>query len=440
MEISIRDKAVDIFQAALRAADPYRAVAAYTDSIQSLYRKGGFSRLLLTGFGKASPAMAKAVVDILGADMSNGIILTKHGHSPERGAIPKIKVIEAGHPIPDEKGLAGTREIIELLKYADEHTLVVCLISGGGSALLVAPCPDVRLLDKQKVTGQLLKAGADIYELNTVRKHISMVKGGRLAEHAWPANTISLILSDVIGDRLDVIASGPTVPDSSTYGDALSVLEKYGLKDTAPLNVLSFLRKGAEGLLPETPKAGAHIFERVENIIVGSNLQATMAAKQHAETLGFETTVLSASIQGEARKAAQLLARKAREIRDATSGKRPYCLISGGETTVTVQGSGLGGRNMEFALAFALEIDGCPGVTLLSAGTDGTDGPTDADGAVADWQTISRARELGLNAREYLANNDSYHFFERLNSLFITGPTGTNVMDIQIVLIEAEKQ
>lgn len=436
MDISRKDKAAKIFHAALRAADPYRSVAAYTNTVLSLYQQGGFSRLFLTGFGKAAPAMAKAVVDIVGADISKGVILTKYGHSPESGTISKVKVIEAGHPIPDESGLAGTREIIELLKNADEQTLVVCLISGGGSALLVAPCLDVSLADKQKVTGQLLKAGADIYELNTVRKHISMVKGGRLAEHAWPATIISLILSDVIGDRLDVIASGPTAPDSSTYGDALRVLEKYGLTAAAPYNVVSVLRRGSAGLLPETPKMGTHVFEQVENIIIGSNRQATMAAKQHAEKLGFETTVLSSSIQGEAREAARLLARRAREIRDATCGNRPCCLISGGETTVTVRGSGLGGRNMEFALAFALEIDGFPGITLLSAGTDGTDGPTDADGAVVDWQTIRQAGELGLNASEYLGNNDSYHFFQRLNSLFITGPTGTNVMDIQIVLIE----
>lgn len=439
MDISRKDKAVEIFHAALRAADPYRSVAAYTDTVLSLYQQG-LPRLLLMGFGKASPAMAKAIVDILGADISRGVILTKYGHSPESGTIPQIKVIEAGHPIPDENGLAGTRQIIELLNDADERTLVVCLISGGGSALLVAPCPDVSLADKQGITGQLLKAGADIYELNTVRKHISMVKGGRLAEHVWPATMISLILSDVIGDGLDVIASGPTAPDSSTYGDALRVLEKYGLMSAAPHNVVSVLRRGSAGLLPETPKMGTYVFEQVENIIIGSNRQATMSAKQHAEKLGFETTVLSSSIQGEAREAARLLARRAREIRDASCGNRPCCLISGGETTVTVRGSGLGGRNMEFALAFALEIDGCPGITLLSAGTDGTDGPTDADGAVVDWQTIRQAGELGLNAGEYLDNNDSYHFFQRVNSLFMTGPTGTNVMDIQIVLIDREKQ
>ena len=338
--------------------------------------------------------------------------------------------------LPDKNGLAGTGEIISLLKSADENTLVVCLISGGGSALLVAPHEDVLLEEKQQITDMLLKAGADINELNAVRKHISAVKGGRLAEIARPARIISLIVSDVIGDRLDVIASGPTAPDRTTYSDALNILVRYNLYDRSPRNIVKVLEKGADGLIPETPKAGSKIFERVDNIIISSNRTALKAAVQKAEELGFQAEVLSSGLTGEAREVCKWLAKKAVEIKNANRSTLPYCLISGGETTVTVKGNGLGGRNMELALAFAIEIDGIDGITLLSAGTDGTDGPTDAAGAIVDGKTVESARSTGLRPEVYLNNNDSYNFFKNIDGLLITGPTGTNVMDIQVIIID----
>jgi len=337
--------------------------------------------------------------------------------------------------VPDENGLRGTEEIIKILKDADENTIVVYLISGGGSALLVSPCEGISLIEEQETTELLLRAGADIYELNTVRKHISKVKGGRLAEIAYPAKVISLILSDVIGDRLDVIASGPTAPDKTTYKDALKVLEKYRLIDKAPGSIIKVLQKGAEGFTNETLKEGSTIFDNVENIIIASNKKALDAAKEKAESLGFKSETISSEVTGEAKEVGKWLAQK---TRNALSVKRneKICLISGGETTVTVKGNGKGGRNMELALSFAMEIEGIDGITLLSAGTDGTDGPTDAAGAIVDGETVKKAKAIGLDPEEYLRNNDSYNFFKKIDSLFITMPTGTNVMDIQIMVIE----
>jgi len=435
--------AAEIFYASLKAVDPYISVKRFTDRIRSVYMNSNSNRLLVAGFGKAACSMAKAIEDIFGDIVAKGIVITKYGHtgsqrSEASGRQSKITIFEAGHPVPDENGVKGTDEIIRLLKDADEHTLVVCLISGGGSALLVSPYKGITLNENQKVTQLLLNAGANIEELNTVRKHISRVKGGRLAEAAYPARVISLILSDVIGDRLDVIASGPTSPDPTTYDDALKVMKKYGLIDKTPAGILDVIRKGAERVIPETPEEGNVIFGRVENIIIGSNRLALEAAKQKAEELGVHAEIISAELTGEARDAAKWLASEARKRESAEAGKskRPLCLISGGETTVTVKGNGLGGRNMEFALAFATEIEGVDGVVLLSAGTDGTDGPTDAAGAIVDGETIKHAKASGIDPESYLKNNDSYNFFKKIDSLLITGPTGTNVMDLQIVLLD----
>lgn len=432
---------VEIFNAVLRSVDPYKSVKLHTDKIRQSYQNGSFKKLIVVGFGKAACPMIKAVEDELGDLISNGIVITKYGHcewqvvSKDQGS--EIKIIEAGHPMPDENGLKGTAEMIRLLKNADEKTLIVCLISGGGSALLISPQDGISLNETQEITQLLLNAGADIHELNTVRKHISMVKGGKLAEIACPAKIISLILSDVIGDRLDIIASGPTSPDKTTYKDALKVLEKYKLMDKCPEKILVILQKGENVLTPETPKEGNKIFESVENIIIGSNRSALNAAKEKAGEMGFHAEILSSKLTGEAREVGRWLARKAKEIQGSGSQgiKGSRCLISGGETTVTVKGTGIGGRNIELALAFAMEIEGIEGITLLSAGTDGTDGPTDAAGAIVDGQTIIRARAIGIDPGIYLENNDSYNFFKQINELFITGPTGTNVMDIQIMVI-----
>lgn len=425
----------DIFYHALQAVLPYEKVKERCRDILLSYEQGKFNRLIVIGFGKAACPMAKAMEDFSLDLLGTGIVITKYNHCNKYN-LEKIKVFEAAHPVPDENGLKGTDAIIRLLKSADEYTLVVCLISGGGSALLISPYEGVGLNDKQKITELLLKAGANIQELNTVRKHISRVKGGRFAEIAYPARIISLILSDVIGDRLDVIASGPTSPDETTFQDALSVLEKYNLTKIASSPIIDMIQKGMHGLISETPKKGNPIFKRVENIIIGSNTIALAAAKKKAEELGFDAEIVSAEITGEAKEVGKWLAKKAIEVKNKKSSGRSVCLISGGETTVTVKGDGLGGRNMELALSFALEIEGIDGITLLSAGTDGTDGPTDAAGAIVNGETIRKAKFLGIDAEEYLKNNDSYHFFERIECLFVTGPTGTNVMDIQIVVIE----
>lgn len=428
-----KELATEIFYAALKAVDPYNAVKLYTDKIRSVYQNGSFKRLIVTGFGKAACSMSKAMEDNLGDLIDTGILITKYGHSMSQESM--IRIYEAGHPVPDENGLRGTEEIIKILKNADKNTLVVCLVSGGGSALLVSPYEGISLDEKQKITQLLLKAGADINELNTVRKHISKVKGGRLAEIAYPAKMISLVLSDVIGDRLDVIASGPTAPDKTTYNHAIGVLEKYKLTEKAPESVINMLGNGAKGLIPETPKDDNPVFEKVENIIIGSNIKALEAAKTKAGSLGFKPEIISSEITGEARDVGKWLADIARSKR-SNSSNRLNCLISGGETTVTVKGNGMGGRNMELALAFAMEIECVEGITLLSAGTDGTDGPTDAAGAIVDGQTVKKAKTTGLNPEEYLNNNDSYNFFKKIDELLVTGPTGTNVMDIQIMVIE----
>lgn len=428
----------ELFYAALHAVDPCAAVRRTSKTLRGRYENGPFRRFIVVGFGKASCPMAKALEEELAEYINTGYVITKYGHCQKPLRPIKIRIGEAGHPVPDEQGLRGAAEIIRILKGVDAATLVVCLISGGGSALLVSPYSGITLQEKQRITNLLLKAGADITELNTVRKHLSQVKGGRLAELAQPATVISLLLSDVLGDKLDVIASGPTYHDPSTYGDALSVLEKYNLTRQAAPSIIELLNKGVEGLLPETPKAGNRVFEKVENIIIGSLGAAIRGAKEKAEAFGYEALVLSESVQGEARDAAAWLAKKAVEMKTAHQHVRPLCLISGGETTVTVKGTGKGGRNMEYALAFADAINGQEGITLLSAGTDGTDGPTDAAGAIVNGRTIANARAKGIDPQRYLANNDSYNYFKQTEELLITGPTGTNVMDIQIVLIDPQ--
>jgi glycerate 2-kinase len=436
---SPKDQIIDIFNAALRAVDPYRATTRHGQEILSLYEKGPYNRLFIIGFGKAVSPMLRAVTDQMDKWITGGVAITKYGHLAETDREGRVKVVEAGHPLPDENGLKATEEVIRLLRGFDERTLAVCLVSGGGSALLVAPSNGISLGEKIKTTNLLLKAGADIDELNTVRKHISKVKGGRLAELAFPGEIKSLILSDVINDRLDVIASGPTAPDRTTYSEAVRVIEKYGLEPETPPNVIDVLKKGVQGRLAETPKEGDPVFRKVDNRIIGSNRDALEAARKRAVALGYEAEIISTELTGEAVEAGRWLAKKAVETKEAI-GKRPgrkICLLSGGETTVTVKGRGKGGRNMELALSFAREVADRPGIVLLSAGTDGTDGPTDAAGAIVDGQTMPRAGARGIDPEQYLKNNDSYHFFKKIDELFITGPTQTNVMDIQIMLLNA---
>jgi glycerate-2-kinase len=429
--------AIEIFNAALRAVDPYAAVKSHVDRIRTICREEGLKKLYVVGLGKAACPMTRALVDAMRDRVAGGVVVTKHGHVSGEPLPGTFEIYEAGHPVPDERGVAGAGRAVELLRGADRETLVVCLISGGGSALFVAPSEGITLDDKQAMTRILLRGGADILELNTVRKHLSRVKAGRLAEAASPARVLSLILSDVIGDPVDFIASGPTSPDTTTWADALAIVTRYDTAGEMPQKILRLLRDGVEGKIPDTPKKGNPLFDRVENIIIGSNRIATEAAGKKALQLGYEPVVLTAELQGEARDAAQWLYRQVLESQSClASGRKRICLIAGGETTVTVRGNGLGGRNTEMALAFAVAVEGTSGITFLSAGTDGTDGPTDAAGAFADGQTIPKAKALGLDPQAYLDNNDSYRFFEKTGGLFKTGPTGTNVMDLQIILIE----
>jgi hydroxypyruvate reductase len=419
--------ALQIFRAALDAADPQHAVLRHLRwdgrtliAGRARYKLGEVERVFVIGAGKASASMASAVERLLGRRITDGLVNVPDGVTAR---VRRIRLQPARHPLPDERGVQGAQEIAEIAQQAGERDLVICVISGGGSALLPAPVAGLTLEQKQTLTRRLLQAGATIHELNTVRKHLSLIKGGQLAALACPARVLTLILSDVIGDDLDVIASGPTVADRSTIADARAVLAKYEIEEPSA----AFL---------ETPKPGDARVERVQNLIVGSNRQAIDAAAKQARELGYRPLVLSTFIEGETRDVAAMHAAIAKEI--LASGrpvKRPVCILSGGETTCTVRGSGLGGRNQEFVLAAALALGPAPGAVIFSAGTDGLDGPTDAAGAVADEHTLDRARELGLDARAFLANNDSYHFFEPLHGLVKTGPTGTNVMDVRAILI-----
>ena len=392
-----------------------------------------FDKIFLVGTGKASNLMAQTVENILGDRLTQGAITTKYGH-----LIPlnKTKVIEAGHPIPDQNGYDGAKMIQRLLQESGPRDLVIFLLSGGGSALLPFPAGDIDLKEKQEATQLLLDCGADIKEINTIRKHISLMKGGWLAKWAYPSTVIGFILSDVVGDPLDVIGSGPTIPDPTTFEEAWGVLKKYDLLNEISPSIQNYLQFGKEGKVEETPKPGEVLFERVHNILIGSNILALRQAEREALTLGFNTLILSSSIEGETREAARFHTAIAKEV--ISSGNpipRPACILSGGETTVTIKGNGLGGRNQEFALAGAIEINGIEKVALLSGGTDGTDGPTDATGAVADHTTVQRAKSMGLDPKTFLESNNAHPFFQKLGDLLITGPTHTNVMDVRILLV-----
>jgi hydroxypyruvate reductase len=406
-----------------------------TDHLQierRIYPWTEFERIFVAGGGKAAAPMALALQSLLGDRISDGLIVVKYGH---RLPLQKIRVVEAGHPIPDPAGLEGARQIIELVRSLKERDLLFFLLSGGGSALLPCPAEGLTLRDKQLTTEVLLKSGADIKEINAVRKHISRLKGGQLARLA-PCRVISLILSDVVDDSLEAIASGPTAPDSSTYAGCLRICQQYDRERQIPERVIERLERGARGEIEETLKAHDAVFRRVQNVIVGSNHSALAAARHRAEALGYETVVASEPVQGESRIAAKLHAAQIKEMIHARAfGRRPACFISGGETTVTVRGDGLGGRNQEFALAAAIEIDGLEGVVVLSGGTDGTDGPTDAAGAIVDGGTVVRGRAQSLDAADALARNDSYHFLHASGDLLITGPTLTNVMDLQVTVM-----
>ena len=425
----LREAGLQILQAAIRAGDVGPLVRHALDS-EDLSR---YRRVLVVGAGKASGAMAHALEQVLGDRVSEGLVVVKDGYTaPTR----KIKLVEAGHPIPDERGLRAASEILALARSAGADDLLIVLISGGGSALTPCPPAPVTLEEERGLTRLLLATGANINELNAVRKHCSLFKGGRLAQAAIPAPVLALILSDVIGDPLDVIASGPTAPDQTSYADALAVLDRFGLRAEAPRAIVEHLERGVRGEIPETPKAGDPLFRRVQNRVIGNNSLVVDGALRAAEALGFHACLVAGSLQGEAREAAKELTRLGHSVR--TSGKPvapPACLVVGGETTVTIRGNGVGGRCQEFALASALAIQGMEDVLVLAAGTDGTDGPTDAAGGLADGNTITKAARRNLDARASLEANDSYRFFSDLGDLITTGPTNTNLLDLYLLLV-----
>jgi hydroxypyruvate reductase len=439
---SLRKHANQIFRHVLDILDPGQLVkekVSIRDSTliveEREYNLNNYENIYVVGGGKACAPMAKAMEGLLGDKIDNGIIVVKYDHGL---SLKKIETVEASHPIPDENGERGASDILRLLSGTGEKDLIICLISGGGSALLVQPHKGITLQDIQTASAELLACGATIDEINTVRKHLSSIKGGQLAKAAYPSTLITLMLSDVVGDPMDIIASGPTVPDESTFEDAYAIIQKYTLEEKIPNIVCGFLRSGKMGEIEETPKNGNKIFDNTQNVIVGSNKIALDAAEKRAKDLGYNTIVLSSLVEGESRDAAKFFAAIAKEVsRTGTPVPKPACIIAGGETTVTIRGKGKGGRNQEFALSAAMEIEGCEGVVILSAGTDGTDGPTDATGAIVDFNTCKAAREkFRLNPDEFLNKNDSYNFFKKTGEHIITGPTMTNVMDIMISLID----
>ena len=439
---NLRRHANEIFKHVLGTLDPEQLVKEKVSILDSTlvveereYDLNNYENIYVVGGGKACAPMAKAMEDILGDKIDDGLIVVKYNHGLP---LKKIETIEASHPIPDKNGVRGTSNILRLLSKTGEKDLIICLISGGGSALLVQPHKEITLQDIQTTSAELLACGAAIDEINTVRKHLSSIKGGQIAKAAYPSTLITLILSDVVGDPMDIIASGPTVPDESTFEDAYAIIQKYSLEEKMPNSACGFLKRGKMGKIEETPEAGNEIFDNTQNIIVGSNRIALEAAEKRAREMGYNTIILSSLVEGESRDAAKFLAAIAKEVsRTGTPIPKPACIIAGGETTVTIRGKGKGGRNQEFALSAAMEIEGCEGVVILSAGTDGTDGPTDATGAIVDFNTCKAAREkFRLNPDEFLNKNDSYNFFKKTGEHIITGPTMTNVMDIMISLID----
>ena len=429
----------EVLNAALRAVDPAQAVMNHLRREGQLliakditYNLDNFRHIYIVGAGKAGVPMVAAIARLLGDQITSGIVLVKEGYgSANDQVLDRIRIVEAGHPIPDRRCLTGSKQIQNLLEQAGVNDLVICLISGGGSALMTYPSGDIPFDTIQTVTQQLLNSGASISEINTIRKHIEALKGGQLARLANPARVISLILSDVVGNPLEVIASGPTVGDPTTYSESLMILRRYKLSESTLKPILNHLTQGRDGVLPETPKPGDPLFDRVQNVIIGSNREACQAALGKARELGFHTMLLTTYLQGEARQAGRFIAALAREISSSQLPlPRPACVIAGGETTVTVCGQGLGGRNLELALGATVDLAGLNDIALITLASDGGDGPTDAAGAIVTGKTLERAKGAGLETEDYLNRNDSYHFFNSLDDLLKPGPTQTNVNDL----------
>lgn len=428
-----------LFTSVLQAVDPREAIERHAQRRGSILSIGSdrldlrrYRRVIVIGAGKAALPMARAMEDILGRYLETGLIITKYGHG---GPTRKTRVMEAGHPVPDQTGEEGANRLLHLVQSLTSDDLLLVLLSGGASALLPAPAVGLSLKDKQKTTSLLLRSGATIHEMNTVRKHLSRLKGGQLAA-STKARVVSLILSDVIGDDLGTIGSGPTAPDAATYRDAIRILQAYGVWNKVPASVRRHLLKGRRGSVKETPKPGSAIFRRVTHHLIGNNRAAVDAAAKVCSALSVTPLVLTTELVGEARAAARWFGSLARQVvLRGRPAKRPCCLIAGGELTVTVRGKGTGGRAQEFALAAAKEIRGLPNVYVVGFGTDGTDGPTDAAGAVVDGETVTRASKRGLNVSRALSGNNAYPLLKSLKQLIITGPTGTNVNDLYLLLV-----
>ena len=436
----LRIDSIQIIEEAIRSVNPYSALQEFINVENDILRinettidLNNIDKIIVVGGGKASIPMAEALEDILHNRITHGIVNTIH-EVANQGDLKLIKVNGAAHPIPDKSGVKGVRSMLKMVSTLNENDLVFTLISGGGSSLMPLPADNIRLEEIQIVTDKLLRAGATINELNSVRKHLSAFKGGQLARKIFPARTIGLILSDVIGDPLDTIASGPTAPDDSFFKDAVNVLRKYDLWNQIPENVKKRLEMGVDGMIVETPKTGDKIFERVENFIVANNLTAAEAGATKASEIGYNVQVLSTFIEGEARQLGLFLGGISKGlIYNGNPLPTPAAIIMGGETTVKVSGNGKGGRNQEVVLSSIKMIEGLK-TLIASVGTDGIDGPTEAAGAIADGQTFSKTKSMKLDPLLYLNNNDSFSFFEEISDLIITGPTRTNVNDLSIIL------
>ena len=435
-----------IYSTAIEAVNPIHAINRHLknehnvlklfqhDTLIGEYDLESYNNIYIVGAGKATARMALAIENILSDKISSGCISVKYGYTE---TLQKIDIIEAAHPVPDENGIKASKEIVSILEKAEKNDLVISLISGGGSALLPLPPDPISLSEKQLTTNLLLKSGASIHEINCIRKHISLVKGGNLARAAAPATVINLMISDVVGDNPDVIASGPFVPDNATFKDALGILQKYKIESEVPQSVLTRITDGSNGKIDDNPQASETIFESITNVIIASNIHSLEAAEKMAKELNYNTLILSSQIEGNTKDCAGMHTAIAKEIVNTGNPiAKPACIISGGETTVKVTGSGKGGRNTEFAIQAAKFIQGIKGITVLSIGTDGSDGPTDAAGAYCTSETIKLSEENGLNINEYIESNDSYNFFDTLGTLIKTGPTNTNVMDVRIILVD----
>ena len=420
----------EILSAGLAAADPkeavLRSVRVEGDSILAGDARFEAERVFVLSAGKAAAAMARAAEELLPGRIAGGLIVTRVGNEASSG---RLDVVFAAHPEPDERSVDAARQVEELAGSLGERDLLLALISGGASALLADPAPPIELADLKQLTGALLRSGAHIGEINTVRKHVSVLKGGGLVSLAAPAKTLALILSDVVGDDISAIASGLTAPDPTTLEDAWRVLRRYEIDP--PESIVEHLR-----VAEETPKPGDALFEGVENVICGGGRHASEAAASKARELGYEPLILSTTVTGDARAIASVYAAVIREILESGNPAPPPCaLISGGEATVTVRGAGEGGPNQEFALTLAVELEGVGGWAALAADTDGNDGPTDAAGGIATGATAAKIREGGVDPEEALANNDSYAALRAGGALLVTGPTGTNVNDLRVALI-----